>query len=109
MSAAPDLDAGSWGRQFARLSVLAAFLSCTLNCVFSQVASRAGPTVGRFGWLVDGSSLLVVIAGVTLGVMGVLGGRRRRSLDTQAIAAIGLVLNVGILFVVVWYFTIVRS
>jgi hypothetical protein len=101
-------DSRSWPRWLARLSILAAFLSCTLNCVFSQVASRAGPWLGRFGWLVDWSSLLVVLAGATLGVVGLVGGRPRRSPETQAIAGIGLVLNLGILFVVVWYFTMVR-
>ena len=108
MSDAADHDSGSWGRRLARLSILAAFLSCTFNCVFSQVASRAGPSLGRFGWLVDWSSLLVVLAGATLGVAGILGGRRRQSRDTQVIAGIGLALNLGIVFVVVWYFTIVR-
>ena len=108
MSTAADHDAGSWGRQLARLSVLAAFLSCTINCVFSQVASRAGDWLGRFGWLADWSSLLVVFAGATLAVVGIVRGRRSGSLDTQAIAAIGLALNLGILFVVVWYFTVVR-
>ncbi len=109
MNASPsDHDAGSWARQLARISVVAAFLSCTLNCVFSQVASRAGPALGSFGWLVDWSSLLVVLAGATLGVLGIVGGWRRKSPDTQAIAAIGLVLNLGIVFVVVWYFTMVR-
>lgn len=108
MSDTADPDGGSWGRRLARLSILAAFLSCTFNCVFSQVASRAGPSLGRLNWLVDWSSLLVVLAGATLGVAAIIGGRQRRSLDTQVIAGIGLALNLGIVFVVVWYFTIVR-
>ncbi len=108
MTDALDHDLRSWGRVLARLSVIAALLSCSLNCVFSQVASRAGPALGRFGWLVDWSSLLVVLAGATLGVMGLISGWRRKSPDTQAIGVIGLVLNLGILFVVVWYFAVVR-
>ncbi len=104
-----DRETRSWGRQFARLSVLAAFLSCTVNCVFSQVASRAGPWLGHFGWMVDWSSLFVVLAGVTLGLLGILRGRQGKSPDTQVIAGIGLALNLGILFVVIWYFTVVRA
>lgn len=110
MSAAepPDHDAGSRARMLARLSIVAAFVSCTLNCVFGQVAARAGDWLGRFDWLVGWSSLLIVLAGVTLGVVGILGGRRRKSVDTQIIAGLGLLLNLGIVFVVVWYFTVLR-
>ena len=110
MSAAepPDHDAGSRARLVARLSILAAFLSCTLNCVFSQVAARAGNWLGRFDWLVGWSSLLIVLLGVTLGAMGLVGGWRRKSPETQVIAGLGLALNFGIVFVVVWYFAVVR-
>ena len=105
---APDPDSKSSGRQLARLSIAAAFLSCTVNCVFSQLASRAGSQLIAVGWLVDWASLAVVVTGVVLGVIASVGGWRRRSSDTAAIAAIGLVLNLGILFVVAWYFAVVR-
>jgi hypothetical protein len=105
---ATSLDAHSRARQLARLSIAAAFLSCTLNCVFSQVASRVGSQLGAYGWLVDWVSLAIVLAGVALGAIGLVGGWRRKSSNTAAIAVIGLVLNLGILFVVVWYFAVVR-
>jgi hypothetical protein len=104
----PDHDAGSRARLLARLSIVAAFLSCTLNCVFAQVAARVGEWLGRYGGLVDWSSLLVVLAGVTLGALGLAGGWRRNSSDTMVIAGLGLALNLGIVFVVIWYFTVVR-
>jgi hypothetical protein len=103
-----DLDARSWGRQFARWSVLAALLSCTLNCVFNQLAARAAQSLGRLDGLVGWTSLLVVFVGATLGLAGMVSGWRRRSADTMVIAGIGLVLNSGIVFVVVWYFVAIR-
>ena len=107
-SQAPDADARSTPRHLARLSIVAAFLSCTLNCVFNQLASRAAAWLGSLGWLVDWSSLTIVLAGVVLGAIGLAGGLRRKSADTATIATIGLVLNLGILFVVIWYFAVVR-
>jgi hypothetical protein len=105
---ARSLDGNSTARQLARLSIVAALVSCTLNCVFSQLASRVGSQLGAYGWLVDWTSLAIVLAGVVLGAIGLVGGWRRKSSDTTAIAVIGLVLNLGILFVVVWYFAVVR-
>jgi hypothetical protein len=90
------------------MSILAAFLSCTLNCVFSQLAARSGDLLGRFGWLCDWSSLALVLAGVGCGAAGLAGGIRRKSPDTAMIAVIGLTLNLGVIFVVVWYFAVVR-
>jgi hypothetical protein len=104
----PEFDAQSRPRQLARLSIAAAFLSCTMNCVFSQLASRTGSQLGAHGWLVDWTSLAVVLTGLVLGGIGLAGGWRRGSRDTVAIAAIGLVLNLGIVFLIVWYFAVVR-
>jgi hypothetical protein len=105
---ASDADFRSTARRLARLSVVAAFLSCTVNCIYSQLASRAGSWLGPYGWLIDWSSFAIVLAGVVLGACGLAGGLRRKSADTATIAAIGLVLNLGILFVVIWYFAVVR-
>jgi hypothetical protein len=103
-----DVEMRSWGRQLARWSVLAAFLSCTLNCVFNQLGARAAASLGQFDKAVGWTSLLMVIAGAALGVAGLASGWRRRAVDTMVIAGIGLVLNGGIVFVVVWYFTMIR-
>jgi hypothetical protein len=103
-----DPESRSTARRLARLSIAAAFGSCTLNCVFSQLASRKGSWLGPYGWLVDWTSLAVVVAGVTLGAIELRGGLRRKSADTATIAAIGLVLNLGILLIVAWYFAVIR-
>ncbi|MCI0360868.1 MAG: hypothetical protein L0211_20515 [Planctomycetaceae bacterium] len=95
-------------RRAARLSIAAAFVSCTLTCVFSQLASRWRDALANYGWLVDWSSLAIVLAGVVLGAIGLAAGFFKRSFDTAAIAAIGLVLNLGIIFVIVWYFAFIR-
>ena len=108
MQPAADPDSRSLPRQLARLSSLAALVSCSLNCVFSRLAAGEGGRWWSFGWLVDWSSLLIVLAGVACGLIGLVGGLRRKSPDTAVIAAIGLVLNLGIVFVVVWYFAVLR-
>jgi len=103
-----DADSRSRERLLARLSILAVFLSCSLNCVFSQLASRAASQLVFLGSLVDWTSLALVLAGVALGAVGLAGAWRRKSRDTAAIAAIGLVLNLGILLLVAWYFAVIR-
>ena len=52
--------------------------------------------------------MAVVIAGVALGIGGLVAGLRKRSPDTAIIASIGLAANLIIIFVVVWYFVVVR-
>jgi hypothetical protein len=103
-----DFDLHSRGRLLARLSVVAALLSCACNCVFSQLASRIGSSLGQFGGIVDWSSLAIVLAGLGCGVAAIAAGVRRKSPDTTMIAAIGVILNGGILFFVVLYFAVLR-
>ena len=102
-----DRDHKSVGRRLSRASVLAAFISCALNCVISQLAARLAWVAAYVG-LVDWLSLGVVLAGAACGVSGLVLGLRRKSPDTVIIASIGLLLNLGILFVVIWYFAIIR-
>ena len=106
-NAPPDPESRTLSRQLARLSPLAAMVSCALNCVFLQVSMRVA-WLQPYSWLVDWPSLLLVIGGVGLGLAGLVGGVWRRSFDTAVIATIGLVLNLGIVFVVVWFFTMVN-
>jgi hypothetical protein len=105
---ASDADSRSAARWLGRLSILCVFVSCTLNCVFSQLAAKSGTGKTLAGGLVDWSSLAIVLVGVGLGLAGLVGGLKKRSPDTAMIGVIGLVLNLGIVFVVVWYFTMVR-
>jgi hypothetical protein len=101
-------DSRSAARWLGRLSILCLFASCTLNCVFSQLVAKSAAGKTLAGAVVDWSSLAVVGVGIGLGLAGLVGGLKRRSPDTAMIGAIGLVLNLGIVFVVVWYFAIVR-
>ena len=102
-----DRDQSSIGRRLSRASVLAAFASCALNCVFSQLAARLA-WVAAYSGPVDWLSLGVVLAGAACGISGLVLGLRRKSPDTAIIASIGLLLNLGILFIVIWYFAIIR-
>jgi predicted MFS family arabinose efflux permease len=104
----PDSDPRSLSRQLARVAVIAALVSCSLNCVFNQLTARGAESLRGYGDLVSGGSLVAVLVGIGLGTAGLVGGLRNRSLDTAVIAVIGLVLNLGIVFVVVWYFALHR-
>lgn len=99
-----------WPRLAARVSVIGAFLCFTLNCVVNQLLLK-NPQPGREGWWLaaDGVSMLVLAAGVIAGIIGIIGGVRRKSSDTVGIATIGLVLNCGILFVALWLRSVLRS
>lgn len=82
---------------------MAAFLCFTINCVFMQLTGRQLPSETPVANLVVGwSSMVVVIAGLIAGFLGLAAGIRRRSLDTALIASIGLVLCGGIIFVRLW-------
>jgi hypothetical protein len=103
-----DANSRSAARWLGRLSILCLFVSCTLNCVFSQLVAKSVAGKALAGAVVDWSSLAIVGVGIGLGLAGLVGGLKRRSVDTAVIGAIGLVLNLGIVFVVVWYFSMVR-
>jgi hypothetical protein len=96
------------GRWAARGSILAAFVCFTLNCTFSQLTAKQQP--GDVWWLtqlVGWTSMLVVAAGIGLGIYGLVIGIRRRS-ETAGIAVIGLLLNSGIVFVMLWFMWMLR-
>ena len=71
--------------------------------MLNQFILRGEPESGRAWNLAVGSiSTLIVVAGVVLGVVGLGTGLRRKTFDTSAIALVGLLLNLGILFVIFW-------
>ena len=101
-SAAID-DSRTPARYAARMSVIAAFVCFTLNCVLNQFILKQQPASGKAWNLVVGSvSTLVVLGGIGLGIYGLVAGWRRRSLDTAMIALLGILLNLGILAVMAW-------
>lgn len=96
------------GRWAARLSILAAFVCFTLNCTFGQLTAKQKPDeVWLLNQLVGWTSLLVVFIGIGLGIYGLTIGLRRRN-ETAGIAVIGLVLNFGIVFVMLWIMWLIR-
>lgn len=102
-AAVPVDDSRTLGRWLARLSALAAFVCFTLNCVLNQLLNKDGLPAGAvWNQVVGYASALVVLGGIVLGSVGLVAGIRRRSLDTAGVAIIGLVLNLGIVFVTLW-------
>jgi hypothetical protein len=92
------------GRWAARLSIISAFVCFTLMCTFQQLTAKQ-ELAGVVAWAYYAISTLAslfVLGGIVLGFYGLVIGLRRRSLDTAGIAVIGLVLNLGIVFVVAW-------
>lgn len=88
----------------ARMSIIAAYTCFLGNCLSNQLIARFGyDRLGGlgavFGWVTMG----LVLAGVVLGIYGLVEGRRRRATDTMAIALIGLLLNSGILAVAFYF------
>lgn len=101
---APQLPPTEPGRWAARLSILAAFVCFTLMCTFQQLTAKQ-QLVGFIAWayyLISTIASLFVLGGIGLGFYGLTIGLRNRSRDTAGIAVIGLVLNLGIVFIVVW-------
>lgn len=100
----------SWSRMLARLSIVAAMLCLSMNCVFNQLTAKSDPA-SMLGWnrIVGTCSIAVVVLGVLMGLFAMVRGIQRRSTDTATIAAIGLVLNLGIIFVTIWALSIVRD
>ena len=102
----PPTEPGRWA---ARLSILAAYVCFTLTCTFQQLTAKQKPAdVWLLNQIVSWSSLLFVVAGIVLGVYGLIVGLRRHS-QTAGIAVIGLVLNLGIVFVMLWVMWILRQ
>ena len=101
----PPTEPGRWP---ARLSILAAYICFTLTCTFQQLTAKQKPDeVWLLNQMVGWVSLLFVAGGIGLGVYGLVQGIKRRS-QTAGIAAIGLVLNLGIVFVMLWFLWMFR-
>jgi len=106
---APQLPPAEPGRWAARLSILAAYICFTLTCTFHQLtAKQKADEVWLLNQIVSWVSLLFVFGGIGLGVYGLIQGIRQRS-QTAGIAVIGLVLNLGIVFVMLWFLWMFRK
>jgi bacteriorhodopsin len=92
------------GRWAARLSIIAAFVCFTLMCTIQQLTAK-DELKGTVAWVYYSVSVLAssfVFLGIVAGFYGLMVGLKRKSTDTIGIAAIGLVLNLGIVGLVAW-------
>ncbi len=99
-----------WPRHAARLSVISFFACATLSCVTNNLLFRNSqqPQV-MLRMVVDSIAALVLLGGFICGIAGLIGGVRKKSADTIGIAIIGLVLQSGTVFVVLWGLWVLRS
>ena len=91
------------------MSILAAYICFTLTCTFHQLtAKQKADEVWLLNQIVGWISLLIVAGGIGLGIYGLVQGIKRRN-QTAGIATIGLVLNLGIVFVMLWFLWMFRK
>ena len=99
-----------WPRLAARYCVISFFVCITMNCVVSNLLLK-DPQPGREGlWsAAEIAASLIIASGVLSGLAGLIFGMRRKSQDTIWIAAIGLFLHGGLLFVAWWLVGVLRT
>ena len=82
----------------ARFSLILAFASFAGNCVANQLAINIG--IKRMSTLTLAASIVtsgLVFAGLGLGIYGFREGRRSGVIDTQHVALLGIMVNLGII------------
>ena len=100
----------SWARVLARISILAAMLCLSMNCVFNQLNPKSTSADVMFWSRAVGTlSLAVVVAGIVCGLVAAIQSARSRATDTLVMAIAGLVLNVGIIGVTIWVLWIISQ
>ena len=106
MDSAPDqryVNPPSWPRWAARGSLLAAFVCFAMNCVFMQLTRKQLPSETELAnQIVGWSSMAVVIAGLVAGAAAFVGGWKERSRETMVMAAMGVLINGGIVLITLW-------
>jgi len=98
-------------RWVARLSLVAAFVCFSANCVSNRLLWTQGGTgfAPTLSAVISILTSLCVLVGVALGVAGIVLGRRARQSETTMLAVIGLLLNLGIIGVTVWVLWVLRA
>jgi len=91
-------------RWVARLSIVAAFVCFSANCVGNRIlwTQRAEEFAPLLSQVISIATSLIVLVGVGLGIAGIVLGRRGKQPETTVLGVIGLVLNLGIIGVTVW-------
>ena len=106
----PASEPRSAPRWAARGSLLAAFICFAMNCVFMQLTSERPVEETRLAnTIVGASSLAVVFAGLIAGGWALALSIRGCWRDTAMIAAMGLLLNGGIVLLTVWMLYQIRA
>lgn len=106
----PINDARSPARQAARASIVAPMAAMLVNLLAGQWMGDGEGDAAKLINLVGGSiSSLLILAGVVLGIVGMVGGLRRRSHDTAMIAGLGLFLSGGYLILTIWVIVFLRG
>jgi hypothetical protein len=96
-------DASPWPRWASRASLLSAFVCFAMNCVFMQLTRKQLPSETELAnQIVGWTSIAVVIAGLVAGGAAFLGGWKAHGRETMFMAALGILLNGGIVLVTVW-------
>ena len=99
-----------WPRLAARFSVISFFACITLSCVTNNLLLRKPEQPQVVVRLVtDSVAILILLAGLACGIGGLAGGIRKKSGDTIGIAIIGLVLQTGTVFVILWGMWVLSS
>lgn len=98
-------------RWVARLSLVAAFVCFCANCVgnrllWTQGGAGFAPTLSQ---VISIATSLCVLAGVVLGVAGIVLGWRVKQSETIVLAVMGLLLNLGIIGVTVWVLWVLNA
>jgi hypothetical protein len=100
----------AWPRWAARGSLIAAFVCFTMNCVFMQLTSKQPPEETRLAnQIVGWSSMAVVAGGLIAGGWALTESLRRGGRETAMIAALGLLLNSGIVLLTLWMLYSIRA
>lgn len=93
----------SWPRWAARASLAAALICFAMNCVFMQLTRQQLPSETELAnQIVGWTSMAVLIAGIVAGAAAFVGGWKDARRETPVLAAMGILLNGGIIGVTLW-------
>jgi hypothetical protein len=105
----PIADARTPARQAARAAIVAPFAAMLVNLLAGQLMEDNAPITNPVNLIAGTVSSLLLLAGVAMGVAGIVGGLRRRSHDTTMIAGLGLFLSGGAVLLTIWVVAFLRA
>lgn len=105
----PVEDARTPARQAARAAIVAPFAAMLVNLLAGQLMEEDASITNPVNLIAGTVSSLLLLAGVVLGIAGIVGGWRRRSHDTTLIAGLGLFLSGGAVLLTIWVIAFLRT